>query len=55
MLQEWEKDRALKEKKKEAQLARSLDPAFKMMVIMVKITHNPKSLVYIITGHEALG
>ena len=54
MLQEWERDRALKVKKKEAQLARSLDPAFKMMVIMVNITHNPKSLVYIITGHEAL-
>ena len=47
MLQEWERDRALKGKKKEAQLARSLDPAFKMMVVvMVVITHNPESLVY---------
>ena len=35
MLQEWERDRALKGKKKEAQLARSLDPAFKIMVMMV--------------------
>ena len=34
MLQEWEKDRALKGKKKEAQLARSLDPAFKMIYIL---------------------
>ena len=51
MLLEWERDRALKGKKKEAQLARSLDPAFKMMVIMVKITHNPKSLVYIISDY----
>ena len=45
MLQEWEKDRALKEKKKEAQLARSLDPAFKMMIVvmvmMMVIIHNP--------------
>ena len=55
MLQELERDRALKGKKKEAQLARSLDPAFKMMVVvMVVMTHNPKSLVYLITGHEAL-
>ena len=46
MLQEWERDRALKGKKKEAQLARSLDPAFKMVVMMVLITHNPESLVY---------
>ena len=35
MLQEWERDRALKGRKKEAQLARSLDPAFKIMVMMV--------------------
>ena len=53
MLQEWERDRALKGKKKEAQLARSLDPAFKMMVIMVKITHTPKSLVYIISDYSS--
>ena len=45
MLQEWERDRALKGKKKEAQLARSLDPAFKIIVMMV-ITHNPESLVF---------
>ena len=46
MLQEWEIDTALKGKKKEAQLARSLDPAFKMVVVVVVITHNPESLVF---------
>ena len=55
MLQEWEKDRALKGKKKEAQLARSLDPAFKMVVVMVVITHNPESLVYNSIYNDSLG
>ena len=39
MLQEWERDRALKGKKKEAQLARSLDPAFKIMVMVVMMIY----------------
>ena len=55
MLQEWERDRALKGKKKEAQLARSLDPAFKMVVVMVVITHNPESLVYNSIYNDSLG